>query len=93
MFYSRKEGVPETSASAPRVDLHAVQWERAAQLSAENRAHTLQHSQLSLTSSDGETTQRLCEVCPGLLKSYLGALWEKSHLQTPGKATVASRAF
>lgn len=41
----------------PWVDLYTVQWERTAQLSAENGAHALHHGQLSPTSTDGETTQ------------------------------------
>lgn len=77
----------------PCTELHAVQRERTAQLSAENGAHALHHGPLSPTSTGGETTQWFSEVCPKLLKSYPGALWQQSHLQSLEKSVVASWAL
>lgn len=70
----------------PCTDLHAVQRERTAQLSAENGAHALHHGPLSPTSTGGETTQWFSEVCPKLLNPTLAlsgssptsSLWNKS---------------
>lgn len=84
LFYSRKGGVPETSAS------RAMCWFTCSTtICGEQSPHTAAWP-LSQTLSD----RRWCsdfEICPGLLKSHHGALWERSSLL--GKAAVTSRAF